>query len=293
MFYPYQHVEKFERDDVEGIDLGTCFVFPKIDGTNSSVWLQENQIHCGSRKREISEEKDNAGFYKFIQGDSRFNSFLLDYPEWTLFGEWLVPHTLKTYIETAWNKFYVFDIYDRQNNKYISYLDYKPILEKYNIDYIPVQAIIKNPNKEQLYKEVENNIFLIKENCGFGEGIVIKNYNFTNKYGRVTWAKIVTNDFKAKHWKQQPTEKKGKEAVENKIIEQFFRRETVEKIFASMKIEGFSSKRIPELLNRCWHDFIQEEIWIMIKKYKNPIIDFKKLSILYTMEIKKQFPEIF
>ena len=37
-FVKYQHVERLGVDEVDGIELGVCHVFPKIDGTNSSVW---------------------------------------------------------------------------------------------------------------------------------------------------------------------------------------------------------------------------------------------------------------
>ena len=30
---------------------------------------------------------------------------------------------------------------------------------------------------------------------GVPEGVVIKNYNYENKYGRTTWAKIISEDF--------------------------------------------------------------------------------------------------
>lgn len=41
-FRKYQHVERFGTSEVEGIDLGTCYIYPKIDGTNASVWLGED-----------------------------------------------------------------------------------------------------------------------------------------------------------------------------------------------------------------------------------------------------------
>lgn len=37
-FNKYQHVEKLGNKEVEGINIGTCYVFPKIDGTNASIW---------------------------------------------------------------------------------------------------------------------------------------------------------------------------------------------------------------------------------------------------------------
>ena len=35
-FKKYQHVERLGTSEVQGIENGMCYVFPKIDGTNAS-----------------------------------------------------------------------------------------------------------------------------------------------------------------------------------------------------------------------------------------------------------------
>lgn len=65
----FVHVERLDDSKVnvaEYIDANDLYCFAKIDGTNSSVWATNGKIHCGSRKREIDAEKDNANFYKYI-----------------------------------------------------------------------------------------------------------------------------------------------------------------------------------------------------------------------------------
>ena len=110
-FKQYQHIERFGTMEVEGIEIGTCHVFPKIDGTNGSVWMENDSVWCGSRKRPLTIESDNAGFLIGIyETEERFKSFFIMYPNIRLFGEWLVPHSLKTYWDDAWRKFYVFDV---------------------------------------------------------------------------------------------------------------------------------------------------------------------------------------
>ena len=79
-FQKYQHIERFGTDEVDGIELGECYVFPKIDGTNSSVWLEDGQIKAGSRNRELTLENDNAGFYNSVINDERIKGFLAEYP---------------------------------------------------------------------------------------------------------------------------------------------------------------------------------------------------------------------
>ena len=49
--------------ETDGIELGKVYVFPKIDGTNGSVWIDDGIIKAGSRNRELTLDNDNAGFY--------------------------------------------------------------------------------------------------------------------------------------------------------------------------------------------------------------------------------------
>lgn len=313
----YMHIERFGNDEVDGIEIGDCYIFPKIDGTNSSVWLDEvyapevsvlfnaiigkegktYKLCAGSRKRELTLEADNANFYSDIMKDQNIIDFLKEYWMLRLYGEWLVPHSLKTYRKETWRKFYVFDIEDIESNKLLTYEQYKPILDMYAIDYIPCQAIIKNPTYENLLRECENNTFLIEDGKGVGEGIVLKNYEYKNKYDRQIWAKIVTNEFKEKHVKEMRTKKiQGTKMIEDEIVEKYLTEEMIEKTFQKILNDiddKWSSKMIPRLLHTVWHDFIIEEIWDIIKKFKNPKIDFKTLQTFANMKVKQVKDNLF
>lgn len=149
-FEKYQHIERFGTDEVDGIECGECYVFPKIDGTNSSLWVDDGEIKAGSRNRELSLDKDNAGFLEAIKDDGRVKAFFAEYPTLRLFGEWLVPHTLKTYRSDAWRRFYVFDVMDGE--KYLHYNQYKPMLEKHGLEFIPPICIVNNGTDETFIK---------------------------------------------------------------------------------------------------------------------------------------------
>ena len=100
-FLKYQHLEKFGTTEVMDIEMGTCYIFPKIDGTNASLWF-DNGVQGGSRRRHLSINSDNAGFLNWaIEQDEIINFFSVN-KTLRLCGEWLVPHTLKTYIDSAW-----------------------------------------------------------------------------------------------------------------------------------------------------------------------------------------------
>lgn len=303
-FKKYQHIERFGTTEVEGIEFGTCHVFPKIDGTNGSIWWDKGQVVCGSRKRELSEENDNAGFWNSAINNEKLRSFFMINPDLRLFGEWLVPHSLKTYRQDAWRKFYVFDVVrdlpeelpSGKSFKYLTYEEYQPLLENYSIDYIPCIAIYKNAPYIEFLKSLKGNNFLIEDGKGGGEGIVIKNYQYKNKYGRTTWAKIVTSEFIEKHIKTGgPTVKSVRIAAEELIIENYCTSALIDKVYVNIvnSQAGWSSRHIPMLLGIVYHELVIEECWNFVKKYKNPIVNFKRLQQLVIVKIKETKPELF
>jgi hypothetical protein len=297
--FSYQHLERFGTDETEGITLGKVYVFPKIDGTNASVWMDDDGNICaGSRNRKLSLEADNGGFFRWVL-DQNFQGFFRSYPYIRLFGEWLIPHSLKTYRKDAWRRFYVFDVldlFDRQNAKYLPYDVYKPLLDVDNIEYIAPLRIIHNPTTENLYSVLDENDYLIEDGKGKGEGIVLKNYDYQNKYGRQTWAKIVTSEFKEAHKKEMGApESTGIKLIEETIIEKFATEAFIEKTFQKIVNDGtgWTSRMIPQLLSRCLHDLITEESWNIVKGYKMPKIDFKTLNMFLIQKIKRTKPELF
>lgn len=317
----YQHVVKLDDPEVEGLLVGKCYIFPKIDGSNGTVWSVGNGLlSTGSRRRDLSKEgsNDNQGFREYIINDPRYRSFFLQFPDKRLYGEWLVPHTLKTYRDDAWRKFYVFDVvnvYPDGDEQYVPYEIYKEWLDKYEIEYIVPLRTITDPMHDQLLRCVEQNTFLIKENEGVGEGVVIKNYNFVNKFGRVTWAKIVRNEFKDALHKEQGSPEMINHLIEKELVDKFCTKDIVDKVYTNIIIEHhgtwsddetvqavlageqiFEKKWIPRLLETVFYEFVREEIWSMVKSIKaNRIrsIDFNNLKQHTFNKVREFYPQLF
>ena len=293
-YQKYQHIEKLDHENVEGLLNGLCFIFSKLDGSNSSVWLENGLIKAGSRNRELTLDNDNAGFYNYISKLENIKEFFNKYPNIRLYGEFLVRHTLKTYIDTAWNKFYVFDVIE--NDKYVPYEDYVDILKEFDIDFIPALYKIENPTVDTLIDLMYKNTYLIKEGQGINEGLVIKRYDFINKYGRITWGKLVSSDFKAKHLSVSRTQEiKCKDTVEEKIVNEYVTEPFITKEYAKIMVEknGWNIQYIPYLLNVVYHTLINEELWTILKKYKNPTINFSELHQLTIRKVKQIKSELF
>lgn len=213
-----------------------------------------------------------------------------------LYGEWLIPHSLKTYRKDAWRKFYVFDVMEHETEKYLTYSEYEAILSAYGIEFIPPLSICVNGDYERFVGYLERNNYLVEDGKGNGEGIVIKNYGFQNRYGRTTWAKIVTSEFKEKHLKEMGAPIANlKSPVEHFIVDEFVTQALVDKVFDKIRVEndGFNSRNIPQLLNTCFYDLVTEETWHFVKKHKNPTIDFSALQHITYIKVKELLPQIF
>ena len=317
MFREYMHIEKFGNAEVEGIELGQVYVFPKLDGTNSSVWAQIHNsdtdyplcegepfidVGAGARTRQLDTihpgNHDNAGFATWLYSDrmSDIWKFIRENLTLRLYGEWLVPHTFKGYREDAWRKLYVFDVYNDETQQYLSYEQYKPILDNYGIDYIPPLAIIKNASYENFVRILDQNFFLCPDGGEPGEGIVIKNYDYENKFGRQCFAKIIRNEFKELHNKVMgPPDINQGLMNEERVLNKVLTLALVDKTYAKIQNDhdGWTSKYIPELFGRLYYDIIKEELFDSLKEINFGTVNFKTLKAIMIMKIKQLKPELF
>ena len=293
----YLHIERLGNEEVEDILIGKVQLTTKIDGTNAVVWMNdEGQICFGSRNRQLSLDNDNAGFMATYLDNEPLKNFLSAHPDWIVYGEFLVKHTIKYYRPDAWNKLYVFDIYDTAREIYMDYFEWKDEAEKYGLDYIPCFAVLKNPSLEELQHQLDNANFLLPdEEVTHGEGIVIKNPTFRNKYGRQNYAKIVRTEFKEKFHKAMGPIEKETVYVERDIVDKYITRALCEKEKAKIELQvgGWNNKLIPRLLNTVWYCLVDEEMWHIVKEFKMPKIDFKLMNKFCIAKVKELMPELF
>lgn len=285
----YIHLETFGKTEVEGINIGECYIFPKLDGTNGVIWYEDGQVKGGSRNRVLEESSDNQGFLNvFIKENySKLLEFFSKVPDAVLYGEWLVPHTIKTYREEAWRRFYIFDV--SIEGRFAHYEAYAPILNRLGFDVIPTLVVIKDPTMEQLWHQVNNNTYMMQDGNFLGEGIVIKNYDFKNAFGRTCWAKIVRPAFKDDHRVlSNPNKIVNKDGVEQTVVNKFFTSEQILKEKAKIINEqgSFKSKDIPRLLNTAYYEILRDNLVDYVNK-SNDTINFKELRFRAFAEIGK------
>lgn len=296
-FVRYPSLVKFGNVEVEGIELGETYVFPKIDGTNASMWYADDEAYYGSRNRILTLENDNAGFmnalHKSSYGDN-YHTFLYDNPHLRLYGEWLVPHTLTGYRDDAWRKFYVFDVMNQETGEFLHYETYLPMVAGYGLDFIPCYKKIKNGTLEMFMREAKEIRFLLKDDQPHGEGLVVKNYGYKNQFNRVTWAKYVTSEFKEAHVSNGDPPSCGTECNEEILVEHCVTMALVEKEYAKITNEkAWENRDIPRLLETVFYCLVTEELYSGLRVIKNGTVDFKRLKQFCYMKTKNLKPELF
>jgi len=310
VFHSYEKVERLEKEECDGLLNSSCYIFEKIDGANAQVYLdtETGEIAFGSRNRVLGIG-DNLvsgdsfrGFANWVkENHDKLKQFFDRYPDFILMGEWLVKHTVK-YSPDAYNKFYVFDIYDSKNQRYLGIESHKSwnYLDVIGIDFIKYDTWIYDPVKSDLMKLLE-----LPSNYGaeYREGIVIKNYSFINKWGHTPYGKLLHENFK-----EVKSVKKSVEpnAIELAIQEQYVTKARVEKIcnkllnvvhktsedLSLILITKLEMQHIPRIINMVWYDIITEDMNDILKKFKNPTIDFKLLKRLVFERAKEYYIKI-
>ena len=301
-FREYQHIERFGTPAVENIEKGICFIFPKIDGANGSVWFgDDGKVHAGGRHRELTIEDDTSGFVKAVQEHAGLRKLLEDQPYLHVYGEWLVPHSLETYRDECWRRFYVFDIVAEHESGWMEYIPfqiYSKWCEEYGIDFIPPLAVIDHPTYGQLLSYLEKNTYLIKDGLGVGEGIVIKNYQYLNRRREKVWAKIVRSEFKEIHSRTMVdwnSPSPGRMSVERKIVDKYVTTALCEKERAKLEnIIGKGMKSIiSPLLYNVFECLVREETFHFVLYNGFPTVDFKYLKKLCDSKVKECCKDLF
>lgn len=332
-FRKFDHVARSAHREVDGICDGTVYIFPKMDGTNASVWAERVddgkpivgggvwEVVCGSRNRRLKEGDDNHGFRGYVHGDSEIAEnlriYALAHPNLILYGEWLIPNVIKGYVESAWRRFYVFDVYSRSKQAYLPYDVYSPGLKEAGVDFLPAVEMT-DPLGPELDELAANNAHLMKPG-EFGEGIVVKNYGWRNQFDRQPWMKVLRPGFMNKP--KAPARGAGHDATEIEIAEALVDGILVEKEFArgvlrlaeSMKIElvAFDDPAIAELMKstfveehrskvigillaQVFQDVVDDQLTTrVLKKLGWPTINFSNLRSAVTRRVKELKPELF
>ena len=135
----YIDIERFKTKNHDMFIAGEHIVIEeKVDGANASFTYdqEKDEVTAFSRKQELSFSNTLRGYWDWVQTlDKNIIKEITLNGRFIIFGEWLVSHTVE-YDKERYNKFYMFDVWDRENNCYLSFMQtcnvYSRISERIN-----------------------------------------------------------------------------------------------------------------------------------------------------------------
>ena len=296
----YLDIERCKESYASTFEVGEPIVIQvKIDGSNASIAYDSktNSLVAFSRRQTLNEMNTLNGFWNHVQSldVKTFAEILGD--RYIIFGEWLVPHSVK-YPEDMYKKFYMFDVWDRETEQYLTQEDSLAIFDRLK-NYIPnyVHTLYNGP-----FISWEHTLAFLKENI-YGEtpcmeGIVIKCQNkLWSKSSRLPYyVKIVNEKFSEVHSSKpktiDPEKLAAREAEQAAVAEVVTKRRIIKQIEKFIEDQiipsdwgGESMKQISKLLPKAvWNDIIKEEPET-VRQYENAGKICASLCMKYAREI--------
>lgn len=290
-FKAYPKIHRLGKEETEGILGFNCHIQEKIDGANTSIWIDKRgEIACGSRNRELTEGFN--GFVDYVAESVAIQSIMRDNPHYRLYGEWLVPHTIQ-YRDDAYRHFYLFDIAmvgdGEKQEEFLPVPMVNKIAEVYGIKTPHYFGEHTGITQEELERIVGTSKIGDK-----GEGVVIKSDDFIDKYGNKTYAKVVTQGFKEDNAVVFGGNNKHSDTYwETYIMNKYITVPRVEKIMRKLQPvidEKLDMEHTSRVANTVYHDMVTEEIWEIQKKAH--AVNFKKLRDLCLKKAIRTYHDI-
>lgn len=192
----YTSVIRYGKKGTENVlNVGDYItITEKVDGANGSFCYDEessNKISCYSRNQPLTEENTLRGFYSWVNENISPISEKLN-KNYRYIGEWLIPHTV-AYKEECYKNFYLFSIWDDEEQKYLSdeivkseakRLNLKTVKYLYEGEFISYEHLEGFVGKSEMSLETDK-----------GEGIVIKNVGYFDHNNKQVFVKMVRAEF--------------------------------------------------------------------------------------------------
>jgi len=276
------HIKYIDIERLETPETSSIFDHPddeiiieeKIDGGNGCFWLQEGQIHVASRNRDLTELCDEKTFLvqrKWLCNHLADKMELLD-PNYRYYIEWMQKHTINYGKDIS--PIIGLDIRPIIGafGRGVLFLGYRAKCDAFDKIGIPVVALkgiykVKDLNAAVYDKLTEKSIYY----DGKPEGIVLKNYNRLNIFGRQIFAKIVLEEFKETNRAVFGSAKKDTSDTV-RLVETYCTEMRIRKRILSLVQDGgmvLDRKLMSYLPISVCTDIFKEETADILKNYKN------------------------
>ena len=299
-FRKYDKIRRLGDPENDGILKGTVVVTEKLDGANASIWYDPgtNAIVYASRNSvmgsvdlctgEISGDsfRGLGGWVQARRANTKLVSDLME-AGIRLYGEWLVKHEVE-YKPEFMNRFYLVEIYGGCESS--DPADIPSHADAMGIPHAPVLGILENPTVTELKELVGQSDMAVDT----GEGIVIKNGTFVNKYGRQAHAKIVCEKFQeAKGAKVRKVRDYGDiDGIVTAVVEAFITEARISKLVGKIAEEtgdDLSMNMTGRVLGQHWQDMWNEEAHAIIKVVGRNDFNFSRFKAIHNDVVRGIF----
>ena len=211
-------MKKYDKIKGKGIILDKfkdrgLVIQEKLDGSNASFTVENGELQCFSRRKLLNEKETLNGFYGWVH--ENIHEYLFDFLEnYIIFGEWLVKHKIQ-YKEECYKEFYVFDIYDKEEEVYLSLKNMHRIASYLELKTVKTLLIaepshhLNTLTPQNIQDLVGKSDMTVKPDTG--EGIVLKYLD--GKSEHEDYYKVVSNEFKEFNRQKMKTEIKNNDSV--------------------------------------------------------------------------------
>lgn len=206
----------------------------KIDGANASFAVIDGELKCWSRNKELSMNNTLEGFYVWVKENINVDKLLEGV---IYFGEWTAQH--KVVYEGFKKQFFLYDIYNLHLEEYVSFSMVRDEAKRLGLQLVPVFFEGEFESFEQLTSYVgrtELNGTLGGKPCG--EGIVVKNVAYRDRFGKQLFVKLVVDKFAEVQKQKAPKDPKKKFSEEELKVRECVTAPRVEKQLFTMIEEG-------------------------------------------------------
>lgn len=256
----------------------------KLDGSNASFTVDNGELQCFSRRKKLKQGETLNGFYNWVH--ENIEEWMFNFlEEYIVFGEWLVKHKIQ-YKEECYKEFYVFDVYDKEEEVFLSLKNMHRIATYLELKTVKTLLIaepshhLNTLTPQNIQDLVGKSDMTVKPNTG--EGIVVKYLDGKSEYE--DYYKIVSNEFKEFNRQKMKTEVKNNDSVADYAIT----RHRMEKmIFRAieedrLKEEDLELQNFSLVMKGVGQDFVDD---IMEEEKDNMLKIIEK-------QIKKKMPHI-
>ncbi len=188
----------------------------KIDGANASFRYDEetDTVRAFSRNTELNEENTLGGFYQWTQQLPKDELMIGA----IYFGERLNPHKVK-YPEYE-KQFFLFDIYNTYTGEYVDFSMVEDEAKRLGLNLVPVFYNGEYKGYEHLESFVGKTMLGGKlGDVETGEGIVVKNIKYKDRFGHQLFVKLVTDAFREVQKQKAPKDPNQLKSQEMLFVE--------------------------------------------------------------------------